>query len=466
MEVVFDGPMTSFRATAIRVGGAAGLSVVLFLASCGLADTTSDASLDGIADDTELAIGADLVVSEGSLWDSTQLHTIEFDVDPDAYDAMIQTYIDTGEKDWIVATVTIDGVTHDDAGVRLKGNSSLRDLTAATAENPEGLPWLISLDKYVDDQNHQGTFDIVIRSNSTATSMNEAVALELLGAAGLATEEAISTSLTINGGASSLRLAIEHPDAVWEDNHFPEDGGLLYKADSAGNYSYRGDDEAAYDDVFNQKVGEDDLEPLTEFLDFINNSDDETFANELADRLDVDAFAIYLAYQDLVGNFDDIDGPGNNSYLHFNADNDLFTVVNWDLNLAFNTANVGGGGGQAGGGQGGGEQGGAAGGAGRPPRDGANQQGAGQNDTAQAGGGQVSPPSDGNILAERFQDNEAFVALIEQAKTDLANTLFTSGLADQIVSDWTAMLQTEATAFVDAGTIEANATAITAEFPT
>lgn len=458
--------MISFRATSLPAGGAAGLALVLFLSSCGLAGTSSDASLDGLADGTELAIGTDLVVSAGSLWDSNQLHTIEFDVDPDAYDAMIQTYISTGEKDWIVATITIDGMTHTDVGVRLKGNSSLRGLTTATAENPEDLPWLISLDKYVDDQNHEGTFDIVIRSNSTATSMNEAVALELLGAAGLATEEAISTSLTVNGGASSLRLAIEHPDAVWEDTNFPEDGGLLYKADSAGDYSYRGDDAAAYDDVFNQKVGDDNLVPLTEFLDFINNSDDATFGSGLDDWLDVDAFATYLAYQDLIGNFDDIDGRGNNSYLHFDEETDLFTVVNWDLNLAFNTANVGGGGAPGVGGAGGG----------RPAPAGGGQGGAAPGEAApgaavqpgaeQAGAGQLSPPSDGNILAERFQTNDAFVALINQATSDLTEALFTSGLADEIVNDWTSMLQTEATALVDASTVDANAAAITAEFPT
>lgn len=461
--------MITFRATSTQAC-AAGLTLALVLSSCGLAGTSSDASLDGVVDGSELAIGTDLVVAAGSLWDSSQLHTIEFDVDPDAYDAMVQTYIDTGEKDWIVATITIDDVTYTDVGVRLKGNSSLRGLTTATAENPEELPWLISLDKYIDDQNHEGTIDIVIRSNSTATSMNEAVALELLGAAGLATEEAISTTLTVNGGVSSLRLAIEHPDAVWEDTNFPEDGGLLYKADSTGDYNYRGDDAAAYVDVFNQKVGDDNLEPLTEFLDFINNSDDETFGSGLDDWLDVDAFATYLAYQDLIGNVDDIDGRGNNSYLHFDEATDLFTVVNWDLNLAFNTANVGGGGAPGAGGVGGG------GGADRPARAGGGQGGQGPGAAApgaavqpgaeQPGAGQLSPPSDGNILAERFRANTAFVALIDQATSDLTEALFTSGLADEIVNDWTSMLHTEATAFVDTSTVDANAAAITAEFPT
>ena len=443
--------MTSFRATNTRASriGAAGFALAFFLTSCGVSGSTSDADLGGAADNTELAVGVDDTDATATLWDSTQLHTIEVDVDPDAYAAMIQTYTDSGEKDWVMATITIDGVTYTDAGMRLKGNSTLRDLNAETAESPQDLPWLISLDKFVDDQNHEGTFDIVIRSNSTETSMNEAVALELLGAAGLATEEAISTTLAFNNGSASLRLAIEHPDAVWEEKNFSEDGGLLYKADSEGDYSYRGDDEAAYDDVFNQKVGDDDLEPLTEFLDFINNSDDDTFAAELSERLDVASFATYLAYQDLIGNFDDIDGPGNNSYLHYDEETHLFTVVNWDLNLAFNTANVGGGPGGVGGG----------GAEGRP---------VGRPQAPVEGGqaGAISAPSEGNILAERFQADADFAELVDQAKTDLTATLFASGLADEIINDWTSMLQTNATAFVDADTVVADAAAITAEFPT
>ncbi len=59
---------------------------------------------------------------------------------------------------------------------------------------------------------------------------------------------------------------------------------------------------------------------MIEFLDFINNSDDATFEAELGEHLDVDSFATYLAMQDIVDNFDDIDGPGNNSYLHYDSD--------------------------------------------------------------------------------------------------------------------------------------------------
>ena len=275
---------------------------------------------------------------------------------------MIATFRSSGDKDWITATITIDGVTLKNVGLRLKGNSSLMGLRntngaanrgggaggTVSAENPNTLPWLVRLDKNVDGQSYESYTEFVIRSNNTTTSLNEAVALELIGLSGQATQKAFSTRFSVNGGAEVLRLAIESPDDEWEDDNFANDG-VLYKAESGGDYSYRGDDPKAYDEIFDQETNtdEENFKPLTDFLKFINNSDDATFAAELSKHLDIAAFAEYLAGQELVANQDDIDGPGNNSYLRYDVKTGLMTVVSWDLNLSFGSMGGGGGGGAA-----------------------------------------------------------------------------------------------------------------------
>lgn len=432
------------------------------------AETTAatDASTDSTATDT-----TNTTSSSSSLFDSSVVHDIVVEFDEEEYAAMLATFSSTGEKEWIEATITIDGVTYEQVGLRLKGNSSLFGLSADTADDPSTLPWLIQLDEYIDDQNHEGITDLVIRSNSTETAMNEAIALELLELAGLATQQAIAVSFTVNG-TTELRLAIEHPDDIWEEAYFDAEDAALYKADSEGDYSYRGDDPEAYDDVFNQKAGEDDLEPLIEFLDFINNSDDETFAAELSEHLDVEAFAAYLAMQELVGNFDDIDGPGNNSYLHYDGETGQFTVVNWDLNLAFGTSNVNGGGpGGGGGGFGGqpGQQGGQPGQApegAEPPegfeggQPGQRPEGVGGFDTTggpQGGGG---PNGGSNILVERFMANSEFAALYAEATEQLTATLFDSGVADELIATWSEVLTSQASDLVSESTVQREAEAI------
>lgn len=425
------------RTRATRVALAVALAASLTLAGC----TTAVGTVAG----TTTSSGATTTVATASgVWDSSVVHTIDIEIADDQLATAVDTYLSTGEKVWVTAAVTIDGTTFENVGLKLKGNSSLRSVTSDTAA--ADLPWIIRLDKFVDGQNLDGWTEFVVRGNSSETSLNEAVALDLLAQSGLASEQAVLAAVTIDG-ATALRLVVQNPDDAWAEAELGS--GPLYKAESGGSYDYVGDDPAAYATSFDQEAGDDDLTPLIDFLQFINESDDATFAAELSSRLDVDAFATYLAFQDLVGNTDDIDGPGNNSYLYYDADSGRMTVVTWDLNLAFGQT-PGGAGGPGGGAQ--------AGGAARPGGQGGGQ--GGQAGGGPAGGGQAGAggPSQGNILAERFRANDTFAALIEQARADLQATLIDSGAASDTIDRWVAVLGTQS--LVSSTTVQQEATAI------
>lgn len=440
----------------------------------------------------------------GTFLNPAIVHTLAVTFDQTDYEAMIDTYSSTGDKEWISASVTIDGTTYDEVGLRLKGNSSLMGLRSGgnggggmgggmnsdvSADSPQSLPWLIRFDKNIDDQSHDGLFQLVIRSSNSETALNEAVALNLLTEAGLASQLAAYTAFSINGSEEVLRLAIENPKEPWMAAHFSADG-LLYKSEAEGDWSYRGDDPTSYVDVFDLEAGdhgsdEENFTPLTSFLDFINTSDDETFAAELADRLDVDGFATYLAMMDLVANTDDIDGPGNNSYLYADPDTEQMTVVPWDLNLAFSGGF--GGGGQMGGGQMGRQPGGTT-------VDGATPV-AGTNGGTFPGGGQL-PTTGGTPVAEadgsafpeggqmptgdstrgggfggqsnplvtRFTANTDFSGLVTDATTTLQSELYAGGVAAEILARWVAVLEDGATAYVDSATITSESESIASFF--
>ncbi|MEZ5270151.1 MAG: VTC domain-containing protein [Microthrixaceae bacterium] len=184
------------RASVLTAAVAA--TVALVAAGCGTVGSASESS-GSVA---ESAVSADPVASD-AVFDSSTVHSISVDLDEADYEAMIDTYLSTEDKEWLEATVTIDGETYEQAGIRLKGNSSLRGLSGAgggtggevSSDDPSSLPWLIKLDKYVDDQNHEGVNDFVVRSNTSESSLNEALALELLDEAGLATQGAIAGQL-------------------------------------------------------------------------------------------------------------------------------------------------------------------------------------------------------------------------------------------------------------------------------
>jgi spore coat protein CotH len=494
----------------------------LLLTACG---SDGESSTDAPAVEQDAAV---------DVFDTSVVHSVSMSYDQADYDAMIQTFSETGEKEWIEVSVTIDGETYERAGARLKGNSSLAGLGggfgagggrppdettdgdekagpdasettttaegteggaqrdggpagSASADTPEDLPWLIRLDEFVEGQDHQGYEDLVVRSNGSETSLNEAVALDLLEEVGLASQEAVPTSFSVNDGEPTLRLIIEHPDdEAWYEQAF-DATGALYKAESTGDWSYRGDDPASYEDVFDQEGGSDvtDLTPLVEFLKFINESDDEAFAAELPERLDVEGFATYLAMMDLVGNFDDIDGPGNNAYVWYDAETEQFTIVPWDMNLAFGGMGLGPGGGDGSQAFLGGRE---------PPTGMSLPEGVDPEqlpegfeppdgfDPGQLPGGAEVPESfdpsqipggvggarggfgRSNVLVQRFHDNPEFEALYQQALTDLRASLYGSGLADEILAARVETLQAHATDLVDSDTITSEADAISGMF--
>jgi spore coat protein CotH len=438
-------PTRARRRATRRFRSALALTTAGLVLFTGCATSSEAAQVDTASDSVEPVVlvtdidqpTTSVAATDVDLFDSSVVHAISVDFDQADYNAMIETFTSTGDKEWISGTVTIDGTTYENVGLRLKGNSSLFSLTAETSGNPEDLPWLIRLNKFVEGEDHQDYEDIVIRSNSTETALNEAVAQELLAMTGLASQDPIATAFTVNGGETELRLAVENPDEEWYDDNFRDEDGRLYKADSEGDYSYRGENSDAYADVFEQKVGDDDVQPLIDFLDFINNSDDATFAADLGDQLDIEAFATYLAFQDLIGNADDINGRGNNSYLQYDTSSEQFTVVSWDLNLAFDTANVGGGG-----------AGGAAGGrpTGPPP--------------GGAVGGAGGPGDQANVLVDRFMGNDEFAAIYTTKTAELREQLFASGTVDEVIANWSDVLINGAADLVPEATVSADAAAL------
>lgn len=438
--------------------------------------------------------------SDASFFDTDEVHSISIEYDDADYEAMIDAYAETDSKEWISATVAIDGQTFEEVGLRLKGNSSLRglgndqrgpsaqaeddDAAAQTnapqgegfsegegtvsAEDPAGLPWLIRLDKYVDGQEYAGRSDFVVRGNNTETSLNEAVALYAINQANVAGEEAAYTRLSVNGSDEQLRLVIDLPDDdAWNDDAFGGTG-ITYKADSEGDYSYRGEDSEWYLDAFDVKFEADGLSqdaayaPLIAFLNFINNSTDEEFEEHLSDYLEVDSFADYLAVQDLVSNADDIDGPGNNSYLHYDPETGLMTVVAWDQNLSFGGLGGMGVGGPQGGGPG--ER--------MMPADGEERPDPSTLPTEAptdvpdgAHTGEESAPrgmqmGGTNVLSSRFLANDTFHSAYDTALDTLITSVYDSGDAQAYLDDLVALLTDQASDLVDANTIQTEADSI------
>ena len=166
--------------------------------------------------------------------------------------------------------------------------------------------------------------------------LNEAVALTLVGAAGEPTQRAAYSTFTLNGGRRRLRLIVEVPGDDYAEDNFGSDG-VLYKALSTGRFAYLGDDPTVYEAAFDQETGKhhQDLKPVIDLLSWVTDGDRTRSSRRAsADHVDVASLARYIALQELLDNFDDMAGPGQNYYLWYDLEHRTFTVLTWDLNLA------------------------------------------------------------------------------------------------------------------------------------
>lgn len=294
------------------------------------------------------------------LFDSEVAHTLTVDITEAEYQQMISAYQKDGDKKWMTADIVIDGTQISDVAVRLKGNSTLMGLggahagrpdapqgggpagppggmagmAVASAEDPTTLPLLISFDENADGRGYQGLTELSVRPGTPV--INEALSLSLTAATGQPTQRYAYATYTING-QTTTRLLVEHPDETYANALF-DAAGYLYKADANSRLEYRGPDQSLYADQFKQINAVDDgnLQPIISFLAWLDGADQAEFEAHLSDWVDTDSFARYLATQNLLGNGDDMGGPGQNYYLWYDLAAGKISVISWDLNLAMN----------------------------------------------------------------------------------------------------------------------------------
>ena len=272
------------------------------------------------------------------LFDESVIHEIEIELDQKDYESMLETYEQTGLKDYFKTDVVIDGLTVKDVGIRLKGQMTLQQAFRGS-QNLESmqLPFLIKFDKYVDGQSYEGITELAVRRGSSDALLEEPLALYAHKVSGEIAPEYSYASVTVSDLNPIYYVICENIDESFLEKYFGDSEGVLYKAGNFVDLTYKGNDQTEYMEDFEQKtrVNEEDFSHLIDFLKFVNESTDEDFEKELPERLDLDAFITMMAVNDLVENSDSFSGMNSNYYFYYSSQTEKFTILPWDMNLAF-----------------------------------------------------------------------------------------------------------------------------------
>ena len=256
------------------------------------------------------------------------VNEINIEIDEADWQDMLENPL---EEEYHKANVTINGETVGNVAIRTKGNTSL---TSVANSDSDRYSFKLDFDYYDNNGNYYGLKKLCLNNNySDNSSMREYISYKIMGELGLDVPQCGYSNITVNGEEWGLYLAVEAIDETFLETHFDDATGDLYKPEgqdgTGADLVYDGDDISSYTGL-NLKTNEDTSDGK-EIIALMKALED---GENLEDLLDVESALKYIAANVALANFDSYLGNTTHNYYLYEEDG-YFTVIPWDMNLAF-----------------------------------------------------------------------------------------------------------------------------------
>lgn len=162
---------------------------------------------------------------ERRLFDTDSVHTV--DIVTDDWDAFIT---DCENEEYVSCAVVIDNESFKNVGIRAKGNTSLRNVSAMGSKR---YSFKLEFDHYADGKSYHGldklSLNNIIQDN---TYMKDYLTYRLMAENGVCAPLCSFVYITVNGEDWGLYLAVEGVEDAFLQRNYGRDSGELYKPDS------------------------------------------------------------------------------------------------------------------------------------------------------------------------------------------------------------------------------------------
>lgn len=162
---------------------------------------------------------------ENRLFDTASVHTV--DIVMDDWDGFIEA---CENEEYVPCAVVIDGETYKNVGIRAKGNTSLRNVSAMGSSR---YSFKIEFDQYEQGKSYHGldklSLNNIIQDN---TYMKDYLCYQMMAAAGADAPLCSYVYITVNGADWGLYLAVEGVEESFLKRNYGSRYGELYKPDS------------------------------------------------------------------------------------------------------------------------------------------------------------------------------------------------------------------------------------------
>ncbi len=242
---------------------------------------------------------------------------------------------------WVPCDLVFKGITWYHAGLRFKGNSSLRNAWTAGSYK---MSMRFNMDKFEDDypeiknQRFYG-FDKLglCSSNLDESLIREKVAGDVYRQMGVPVARTSFCRIFIDYGQGKKYFGLytlqEVPAKPMLASRFIDDSGNLYKPDGLAA-SFNTWNESTFDKETNEDEGDFSDVLALYFLLHTDRSDEAAFRQSLESLFDVDGWLLYLAVNQVINNWDTYGRYAHNYYLYHDPGDGILHWIPWDFTAA------------------------------------------------------------------------------------------------------------------------------------
>lgn len=272
------------------------------------------------------------------MFDESYVHEIRITFEQENYwdslEYYYEQYLEFGaDKQYMMASVSIDGTVVDSVGVREKGYFS--------NWGSEGLkePLKIDFNEYVSGKKYDGLKKINLQNGfSDPTIMRDALAYKFMRDAGVAAPRSSYAKIYLNDTYWGLYLVVEQVDDRFLKNWYENDNGNIFKCIDNTSLAWQGSIKTNYEDEFGLKTNE-ELDNWDSFIDLVGKiNDEDEFEDSISTILQMNSYLRVLAADVLMYNWDSYYEHGRNFYIYYDSLATAFQWIPWDYNLAFSTS--------------------------------------------------------------------------------------------------------------------------------
>ena len=223
---------------------------------------------------------------------------------------------------YVDASVTIDGITFPDVGLRKKGFLGSQSTTRPSLK--------IKLNHTDKNAGIEGLTNLTLNNNQQDISlMSQFMGYALFNAAGSPAPRCAYAKVTVNGVNLGVYSHVETVRKSFLRRAFGTDDGILYEGPYVDFYE-------GWLGSFEHKTGDDapGREKIQQLIEVLEG-DSKNIEEAIGELVDLDTFYTFWAVEGLLGFWDGYSGNNNNFFIYLNPDRDKFHFLPWGADSLF-----------------------------------------------------------------------------------------------------------------------------------